>query len=370
MRSLLLTLLTSSAAAALAAEPVKTDVFVAGQNGYHTYRIPSLLADGKGGLLAFCEARSTKSDTGEIDLVLRRSQDQGKTWGDLQVVWEDTGHTCGNPCPVVDAATGTLWMLMTWNHGKVAETKMQAGYGTDSRRVFVTHSKDAGATWAIPKEITASAKKPEWSWYATGPGAGIQIKHGAHAGRMVIPCDHKTPRPAGLWLGSHVVYSDDHGATWKLGGEAPQDKVNECEVVELSDGQLMLNMRNYAKESPCRQTCISKDGGITWQDQKHDPALLDPVCQASVHRCTWPKDNQPGVILFSNPASTRKRENLTLRASTDDCQSWPTSRLLHAGPAAYSSLAIVKDTTIGCLYEADDYQRIIFAAVELEWVTK
>jgi len=349
--------------------PAETDVFVSGEGGYHTYRIPSVIVTKQGTLLAFCEGRkNSRSDTGDIDLLLRRSSDGGKTWSKAQVVWDDGPNTCGNPCPVVDRDTGVVWLLLTWNAGKVHERGIPPGFGEDSRRVFVTHSKDDGATWAKPVNITSHTKDRAWSWYATGPGAGIQIENGNHRGRLVIPCDHKTPTDEGVRYFSHVIYSDDHGSTWQLGGSSPGDKVNECEVVELAGGRLMLNMRNYDKRVRARQVCFSDDGGCTWHDQRHDETLIEPICQASIRRCRWPGRDEPGVILFSNPASTKGRRRLTIRASYDDGKTWRHSRLLHEGSSAYSCLCVLDDGTIGCLYEKDGYKRITFARFPLEWV--
>lgn len=353
----------------LTAIQTQTDVFVSGEGGYHTYRIPSVIVSKQGTLLAFCEGRKAgRSDAGDIDLLLRRSSDGGRTWSATQVVWDDGANTCGNPCPVVDRETGVIWMLLTWNSGKIHEGKIQPGFGEDSRRVFVTHSDDDGETWADPVDITSSAKEEAWSWYATGPGAGIQIEHGEHSGRMIIPCDHKLPIENGEHYLSHVVYSDDHGQTWQLGGSAPEDQVNECEVVELDGGRLMLNMRNYDESVRARQVCFSDDGGITWKDQRHDEALIEPICQASIRRYRWASLAQPGVILFSNPASIEGRRALTIRASYDGGVTWKHSRLLHEGGSAYSCLCVLDDGSIGCLYEKDGYQRITFARFPLEWI--
>jgi sialidase-1 len=354
------------------AEPMKTDVFVSGVGGYKTYRIPAIVADGKGVLLAFCEGRRNgQSDSGDIDLLLRRSTDGGKTWGDQQVIWDDGANTCGNPCPVLDRATGTIWLLSTWNSGVVNEGKIKSGFGTNSRRVFVLSSKDGGVSWAAPKEITAAVKLTNWSWYATGPGAGIQLERGAHAGRLVIPCDHKAPATNDLAYSSHVIFSDDHGATWKLGGTAPKDKVNECEVVELADARLMLNMRNYDRSLKARQVCFSDDGGETWKDQRHEPALIDPICQASIRRLRWPAVGKPGVVLFSNAASETNRAKLTVRASYDEGVTWPLARPLHERATAYSCLVALADSKFGCFYEngeQDSYERITFARLSLGWL--
>ena len=358
--------------AARAADPpqvAESDVYVSGEGGYHTYRIPAIVKTKASTLLAFCEGRkNSRSDAGDIDLLLRRSTDGGRTWAPPQVVWDDGPNTCGNPCPVVDQETGIVWMLLTWNAGQISERGIQPGYGENSRRVFVTHSPDDGRTWSRPEEITRRTKDEAWSWYATGPGAGIQLTRGTQRGRLVIPCDHKLPTQAGEQYRSHVVYSDDHGATWQRGGSAPQDQVNECEVVELVDGRLLLNMRTYDKRVPARQVCFSDDGGQTWRDQRHDETLIEPICQASIRRLRWPRGDRPGVVLFSNPASTTKRVQMTIRASYDEGRSWRHTRVLYPGGSAYSCLSALDETTVGCLYEKDGYQRITFARFPLAWI--
>jgi sialidase-1 len=187
-------------------------------------------------------------------------------------------------------------------------------------------------------------------WYATGPGGGIQIQNGPHEGRLVLPCDHSELETKNGF--SHVIYSDDHGQSWKLGGSTPKPGVNECEVVELTGGKLMLNMRNYDKSRTVRQVALSNDGGQTWSDQHSDDALIEPMCQGAIRRYRWSDGGKPGVILFSNPASKNERANLTVRASFDDGQTWSASRVLHAGASAYSDLAVLADGQIACLFEA------------------
>lgn len=345
------------------------DVFVSGKGGYDTYRIPAIVSTKQGTLLAFCEGRKhSRSDTGDIDLLVRRSTDNGKTWSDNAVVWDDGGNTCGNPCPVVDRDTGVIWLPLTWNAGKGFENKTQTGFGSDSRRVFMTCSRDDGITWNEPYEITSDTKDINWSWYATGPGAGIQIERGENSGRLVIPCDHKEPAKEPTDYFSHVIFSDDHGKTWQLGGTTFSGYDNECEVVEISGGQLLLNMRNFDRTAPYRQVTFSEDGGLTWKDQRFDETLIDPVCQASIRRYRWASNGEPGVILFSNAASKRGRKNMTVRASFDDGKSWPVARQIYAGSSAYSCLVVLPNGIVGCLYEADDHSRIALAIFDFEWL--
>jgi sialidase-1 len=337
----------------------RTDIYRSGENGYHTYRIPAAVVATDGTVLAFAEGRRIgRGDSGDIDLMLRRSTDNGDSWTPQQVIWDDGPNVCGNPCPVVDRHTGTIWLLMTHNLGGDHEAEIIKRQSQGTRTVWITRSDDHGANWSTPREITSSTKDNDWTWYATGPGAGIQLQHGRHRGRLVIPCDHI--EDSGYY--SHVIYSDDHGKTWRLGGQTPHDDVNECEVVELADGRLLLNMRNYNRSVlAARQIAVSDDGGATWKEQRHDPALIEPRCQASIRRVRWPGNDGPGVILFSNPADEHARVRLTVRASFDDAKTWPAATVLYDGPSAYSCLAALPDGSIACLYEADDYRRIEFA---------
>lgn len=359
-------------AAMAAAQPAceQDAVFTSGTDGYHTYRIPALAVANDGTVLAFCEGRKRGGgDSGDIDLLLKRSTDGGRTWSAPQVVWDDAENTCGNPAPVVDRATGTVWLLLTWNRGDDREPYIINRTSRDTRRVFVTHSADHGLSWAKPVEITSDVKKPDWTWYATGPCGGMQIERGPHKGRLVIPCDHIEAESKNYY--SHAIYSDDHGATWRLGNATPEHRVNECAVVELADGRLMLNMRNYDPEKRNRQVAFSSDGGHTWGEQHFDLTLVEPICQASLRRHSWPTDDKAGAILFSNPASSEKRVNMTVRVSRDDGVTWPESKTLHGGPSAYSDLAVLGDGTILCFYEAgleNPYETIRLARFPIEWI--
>lgn len=348
-------------------EPIRVEVFRAGQDGYHTYRIPSLLTTPSGAVLAICEGRrDSASDTGRIALVCRRSEDGGLSWGPLQVIAADGPNTMGNPCPVVDKDTGTIWLPITRNLGHDAESRIIDGTSEGSREVWMCHSTDDGLTWSGPVEITATTKRPEWTWYATGPGVGIQLD----SGRMVVPCDFV--EAASRTHGSHIIYSDDHGESWVLGGVVGAE-VNECQVIQREDGALLINMRNHDGRSGAhyRAIAISADEGMTWSSVSHDKALLEPVCQASLIRYTSIASHGRSRVLFSNPASVA-RERMTVRLSYDDGASWPVGRLLWEGPAAYSCLGVLPGMRIGCLYERGverPYETITLAAFDLDWLT-
>jgi sialidase-1 len=346
------------------AEPrvVSTEVFTSGQEGYHTYRIPAIVRTLKGTLLAFCEGRKdSQRDWGNIDLLVKRSTDGGRTWSAAITVADFGTDTVGNPAPVVDRRTGTVWLLLTRNPGDVQEKKILPGLSGATRTVWVSHSKDDGRAWATPADITAAVKLPEWSWYATGPVNGIQLR----TGRMVVPCDHNRLDATRRY--SHVVYSDDGGKSWKLGGSAGPD-CNESTVVELSDGSLMLNMRSYAGKNR-RAVSVSRDGGLTWTPPALDEVLVEPVCQASLIGFGKGKRR---VLLFSNPAAT-ERVNMTVRLSRDGGRTWSVSKTVHAGPSAYSNLIELKGNEVGLLYERGEtgrYERITFARFPIQWLNQ
>jgi sialidase-1 len=336
----------------LSADVVQTPIFVSDSGGYHTYRIPSVIVLPKGTVLAFCEGRKRgRGDAGDIDLLLRRSLDGGRTWETIQVIWDDGPNTCGNPCPVIDRSTGTIWLLMTHNLGTDTEEQIASRAGRGTRTVWVSKSNDDGRSWTKPVEITQDVKRPEWTWVATGPGIGIQTS----GGRLIVPCDNVV---AGNRVRqSHVIVSDDHGEHWKVGGVVGPG-CNEAQVVELADGQLMLNMRSTAKGHH-RRIATSNDVGISWTPPTDDPTLVEPGCQASLIR----HPDKSRMLLFSNPANT-KRKRMTVRFSADDGRTWSGGLVLHQGPAAYSCLAILPNGKIGCLYERGDrapYETLTFA---------
>jgi sialidase-1 len=213
-------------------------------------------------------------------------------------------------------------------------------------------------------------KNDSWTWYATGPGGGIQVEHGPYEGRLLIPCDHIEALTKHYY--SHVIYSDDHGMTWQLGGSTPLHQVNECGVAELAGGRLMLNMRNYDPGKKSRQVAVSDDGGMTWKDQRFDPTLIEPICQAAIERFSWLGQDSQSIILFSNPASNTDRTNMTVRTSFDEGQTWTAGKLVHPGPSAYSDLAVAKDQSILCLYERGQeapYETITLARFDLPWLS-
>lgn len=337
-------------------------LYKAGDNGYACFRIPAIIKTKSGVLLAFAEARKNGcGDAGNIDLVLRRSVDQGKTWSPIQVVWDDADNTCGNPAPVVDQQTGKIILLSTWNLGEDHEPAIIQQTSKNTRRIFVLYSTDEGNSWTSAKEITAEVKRPSWTWYATGPVNGIQILQGKYKGRLVIPCDHI--EAASKKYFSHIIHSDDGGEHWTLGGSTPTDQVNESTIAELKKGRLLLNMRNYTQQR-VRQTSISKDGGQRWSPLIPDTTLIEPICQASLLRLDYPKKT---ILAFSNPANAKQRAGMTVRLSYDFGRSWLKSKQIWMGPSAYSNLVHLSNGELACFFEAgikSAYEGIAFTILD------
>ena len=342
-------------------------MFKSGDVGYHTYRIPAIVCAGNGDLLAFAEGRKkAASDHGDIDIVLKRSADNGKTWGPLKMVQDEADDPTakvwiGNPTPVVDQTDpnhpGRIWLVFT----------------RSNQRMFVVSSDDNGQSWSPRRDITETAGKAAWNWYAAGPVHAIQLERGPHAGRLVIPCDHRA-RDADSW-GSHLVFSDDHGANWKLGASDTHlatDPLhpNECVAVELIDGRIYVNAREHNGSDPAtRVIATSSDGGATFNEPfVAERNITSPVVQNSLIRfaATDREDNR-NILVYCGPGHPNERRDLTILVSYDEGKTWGRKTVIHPGPAAYSDLIKLDSERIGTLYEAGRrlYGEIVFASFGL-----
>ena len=349
------------------------DLFTGGDNGYNTYRIPAVVVSKGGTILVFCEGRkNSDSDFGDIDLLLKSSSDGGQTWTHQRVVCEEGGDAeimIANPCPIADMVTGEIHLLFT----------------SMTKRLLYTKSSDEGRTWEKPGDITNILKGFKYPIVraATGPVHGIQLE----GNRLVAPIwlndkevkDVNKNSPKSTYVAA-VIFSDDHGKTWHTGGivEPEINRLNESTVFEASDGSLIINMRAHA--AGFRAIAKSTDGGITWTPPKLDKNLLCPTCQASTIRFKNKREESENIVLFSNPVvfyqgeyNAGSRNNLTIRLSYNDGQTWPVSRQLCAGPSGYSDLAVLPNGEIVCVYEAGTElysEKIVFAKFSLKWITE
>lgn len=337
-------------------------------SAYATTRIPALVSSKKGTLLAFCEARvQNAGDWADMDILLRRSVDGGKTWLPTQTFAAREPKTPTSNCtPIVDADGRTIHVLY------------QRGYS----RCFYVKTTDEGATWSAPVDITATFERfrPEYNWkvLAPGPGHAIQLSKGKKKGRLVVPvwlCEPDPSRPGGDHRPSCIatVFSDDFGKTWQRGAIIANNGdrigadtlVNPSEhvAVELSDGRVMLNIRSESRPHR-RLVAYSPDGATNWTKPVFDDELFDPVCMASLVRLPGGKGEKP-ALLFVNPDSQadpsmlnpkvnfRRRQNLMAKVSLDDGKTWSVKKVLDSGSAGYSDLAVGPDGTVYCLYETN-----------------
>lgn len=339
----------------------RQDVFMAGElyNGYPNgfqgqppitgYRIPSLISLPEHTLLAFAEAHADPwNDFGNIDLVERRSVDDGMSWSNMMIVADFGDHTAGNPCPVYDNTTGVLFMM----------------YNLDNEQVFVKNSTDAGLTWSAPENLTSSLGiiTIPGTFHTTigcGPGNGIQLS----TGRLVVPSYFFNSS------GSFVIYSDDHGTTWHRGGTVGTGA--EAQVVEGVNGSLYINMRNTGNAYNCREIAWSNDGGLTWSKPYVDTALPDVPCQASVCRLSTNITSNLNRLLYAGP-NDHVRGHYVVRLSYDEGKTWSIEKELYSGPAAYGDLVVLNDHSIGLLFECGKYdyrEGIQFVRFDLSWLT-
>jgi sialidase-1 len=309
--------------------------------------------------------------------VMKRSTDGGVTWGALKVVQEDGANSLNNPTAVV-TEIGKIWLMYQRIPAGMSERGKEIQTGFEGERIYRTllvSSDDDGLTWTAPQEVTRGTKHETGATtVATGPGIGIQLTRGAHKGRIVMPFNEG---PYTIW-NDYAAYSDDGGKSWKCGENVPgawitdskgaqRSQVNEVQMVELSDGSLRLNSRQFAG-AKVRKTAVSKDGGVTWSAVVDVPELKDPSCMASILRYSFDDAEGKGRILYSGPDSA-KRENGTVHLSTDDGATWPVQRVLFPGSFGYSVLTRLADGTVGCLFETDGANRIVFARFPVEWIS-
>ena len=354
------------------------DVFISGKEGSQCYRIPSLITTTKGSLIAVCDARRSNcfDAPNNIDLAMKRSFDNGKTWTPLKIIANYPGEeAAGDVSLTINRQTGTIWLFYNYMVPKPGfKPEMLKNFKTAEdynrwRTVYLCamRSDDDGENWSEPFNLSY-LKKPIWDYLIVAPGNGIQSKNG----RLLIAT--YASRAHLTLFSCQLIYSDDNGRTWKM-GHSTGDYTIEPQLVELNDGSLMMNMRQKMQKGH-RMYAVSKDEGITWSEPVDETTQPEPGmgCQASFIRFTREQDGlKENRLLFSNPASDKAREKMTIRMSYDEGSTWPIAKTIHKGPSAYSSMTILKDRSIGVLYEKGEKynnEKISFARFNVEWLTE
>lgn len=339
-------------------------IFANGTGGYTCFRIPAIVRTPDGTLLAFAEARRNScADFGDVRIVMRRSHNDGKTWGTLRTVATNGSLQADNAAPVVDILDpryphGRIFLF--YSTGDAPESAVMEGKGT--RRVLYRTSVDDGASWTAPVDITASVKLPGWREYATGPGHALQWTEGAHRGRIIVPAYHSegSPQPRGRSYEANTFFSDDHGATWHLGATVNYPGTNESTAAETAGGDLVMNSRDESG-SHARILSLSNDGSEHWDKTFVARDLPDPTCEGSMIRYV-PSGaaNGPSYLLFSNAGNPKRRWDLTISVSKDGGRTWPKHTILYAGPSAYSDIVLLPKNRLGILFERGNTGGIVF----------
>ena len=346
-----------------------------GDAGVHTYRIPALVVASDGTLIAAFDARNKSSGDlpGDIDIVVRRSDDLGRSWSPARrVVDFSQGAGGGDPSLLMDRSNGRLFLFYEYAPAGVGLFSSNAERDTESMRTVHPHvvwSDDQGVTWQAPQDLIGQIKPPGATGMFATSGHGIQLSQNSLApGRLLQPY---------AWLDAqrrmHAAnaYSDDHGATWKLGASIGAG-LDENRAVELADGRVMQNLRSFTKDRSHRLVALSHDGGVTYDAARLESQLPDPRNNADIIRVA--PDSVRGsrdaeMLLFSNTADRTQRRDLTVRLSYDSGRSWPVSKVLCAGNAMYSTMARLPDGTFGILYENGHNQGLTFVRFNLAWLT-
>ncbi|MER5535033.1 sialidase family protein [Streptomyces mirabilis] len=347
--------------------------------GYACFRIPAVVRSTHGTLLAFAEGRVHDcGDAGDIDIVVKRSTDGGRTWGPLQVVNEGAGDTHGNPAPIVDRETGRVVLAETYNTGRTD------GRGCDvpcDRTPHLQYSADDGLSWSAPRDLSAEILPPNWnSWYATGPVHGIQLTRGRHAGRLVFGVNTET------WNGSRVtannaalITSDDGGDHWRIGASDSwpiaedgtfRQKPSELTLTERADGSVLVSGREQdGTDLGHRTQTVSRDGGDSFTAPFRDlPGLYAPQVQGSVLRLG-------DRILLACPGDPDRRRTMMIRSSYDGGRTWDSvdrGTVVTTDWSGYSDLVGIGGGAVGLLYEGgavDARDEVRFARFTEDWLT-
>jgi sialidase-1 len=338
----------------------QVDLFHQGDLGVHTFRIPALVQSKHGVLIAVADARfeSTRDLPAKIALAMRRSFDNGAHWTPIRIILQPQAGGVGDASLLLDRETGRIWCFHGYGPPGIGFHTAKPGSptGPDTLQLHAIYSDDDGETWSVPRDLTPQVKDPAWQAFFATSGTAIETS----AGRFLLPI---VVRDAQGQIHSANIYSDDHGKTWRR-GEFIGTGTDESHAVELPGGVILQNMRTGRGT---RAIARSTDGGRTFGALTQDSMLIDPGCNAGITRY---RNQKTDALIFTNAAS-HKRENLTVRASYDEGRTWPSSRVLYPGPAAYSTVIALQNGEIAVLYErgaVDSIEKITFARFPFGWI--
>ena len=356
--------------------PERISLFEMNESGSKFYRIPALVKATDGTLVAIADKRGDALGDlpNIITIVSKRSTDGGKTWSEMSIVAQgDTINQCGfgDAVVIVDEKTGNLIAVFSGNNGLWQSNEKNLS------RTYTSTSTDNGKSWGKVIDITDQVYGGVYGTNTryglfTGSGSGLQLKQGKHAGRLMLVVAARNDATWGGTMSNYAVYSDDGGITWHASKNAACTNGDEAKVVELSNGHILMSIRNRAKGY--RLFSVSADGGETWSEPKQNTTILDPACNGDIISYNH---NGKNLLLHSLPASPTTREHVTIYVSEDNGETWTPKRRICNGYSAYSSLQVLNDGTIGIIVEegkwdgnlpGEDGFNLIYYHFTLDWL--
>jgi len=335
-------------------------LFSGGDYGSANFRIPALTTANDGSLIVAVDARVDRTGDlpNNIDIMYRRSFDQGNSWSDASVICDFGMYGASDPALVVDKKSGVILCMFASHIGLFHSTF------DNPIRFQVCRSEDNGVSWSKPVDHTNSIYAPGWyaAWLASG--SAHQLRNGRIVGAIGVR------QEADYTISNFMIYSDDVGLTWYYKSSQASAIGDEAKIMELDNGNLIMNIRN--KTPNCRKIVVSEDGGDTWGAPFFQHELIDPAVNADFIRYTSVLDGyDKSRLLFSTASHPTTRKNLTLFMSYDEGVTWPVSKVIYEGLSGYSSLTILNDGTIGCAYENGEFEeyQIYFVRLSLDWLT-
>ena len=368
-------------------------VFRMNENGSRFYRIPALVETADNTLVAIADMRggALGDIPNIISVVAKTSKDGGRSWSDIITVAKGdsiAGTTYGDAVAVYDEVADKIIAVFVGNenYGKNC-VGLWASKSEWPLRIYQSESCDNGATWTAPRDISEYVYgaiyggRADWIGLFAGSGSALQLKTGEHAGRLMFVVAARNDSSWGGTMSNYAVYSDDHGASWRVSANAASPNGDEAKVVELGNGELLMSIKNRRDDSydGCGYRLMSKssDGGVTWSKAIMNNNLKDPACNGDV--ISYKGVDGRHFLLHSLPGSSDIRENVTVYLSEDGGETWPVGRRVYTGYSAYSTLEVLNDGSVAILVEegkwdsalpGDDGFNITYYNFTIDWLTE